>query len=466
MNRIALLAHIGKGNLGDEATLTAVLRNIALRRPGAEIRAFTLNPEDTRERHGVLAYPLRRPRTPASSSGSNRPSTGDEGGAVVADQRLIEIVKRRLKRSPLLLGALRRVRDGALAVPAFFSDLAFLFESSRRLKGTDMLVVVGGGQLGDYFGGAWGFPWTILKWTLLARLRGAEVVFLSVGAGPIGSRLSKTFFRWALTPARYRSFRDEGSRSLVESLGAPTGDPVFPDLVHGLPVDEPERRAFDDVVGGVVVGINPLPFQDSRYWAEADPEVYRRYVEKLATFTDWLIDAGHRVVLFPTQVIADVPVVRDVQARVQRGRRSLAPGSLTCPMVRSLDDLFRVIATTDLVVAGRFHGVVVSLLMSRPVVGLAYNKKTDELMTDVGMGEYVADVDRFDVAWLIDRFERIRDEADAAVDRIETRRAEYRAALDDQYDALFGPAVASLAPTVRPGPVRSDAAAGTPPEFA
>ena len=53
----------------------------------------------------------------------------------------------------------------------------------------------------------------------MARARGAKIAFVSVGAGPISSSLSKLLFRWSLSLASYRSFRDEGSRKLIESLG-------------------------------------------------------------------------------------------------------------------------------------------------------------------------------------------------------------------------------------------------------
>jgi polysaccharide pyruvyl transferase WcaK-like protein len=57
--RIALLNHIGGGNLGDDATVDAVIQNIRARWPKAEICAITMNPADTENRHGVAAYPVR-----------------------------------------------------------------------------------------------------------------------------------------------------------------------------------------------------------------------------------------------------------------------------------------------------------------------------------------------------------------------------------------------------------------------
>src|SRR6266704_5986167 len=58
--RIALLHHTGGGNLGDDGTLQAVLQNIKNRWPDAQIIALSMNPDDTRMRHGIDAFPIRQ----------------------------------------------------------------------------------------------------------------------------------------------------------------------------------------------------------------------------------------------------------------------------------------------------------------------------------------------------------------------------------------------------------------------
>src|SRR5215831_18043778 len=60
--KIGLLDHVGGGNLGDEATLDAVAANIKRRWPNAEIVAFSMNPDDTEARHGIMSHPIRRKR--------------------------------------------------------------------------------------------------------------------------------------------------------------------------------------------------------------------------------------------------------------------------------------------------------------------------------------------------------------------------------------------------------------------
>lgn len=60
--RIAILAHIGMFNLGDELLVASVLQNVRRLQPDADFCIFGMNPEDTSARHGVDSYRLRPPR--------------------------------------------------------------------------------------------------------------------------------------------------------------------------------------------------------------------------------------------------------------------------------------------------------------------------------------------------------------------------------------------------------------------
>ena len=186
-----------------------------------------------------------------------------------------------------------------------------------------------------------------------------------------------------------------------------------------------------------MVGINPLPFHDARYWAEDGPDVYGRYVQTLASFAVHVIEAGHKVLLFPTQVVADPPVIKDLESLIRHSLPIPCDRSLMCPLVSTYDDLLSAIAQTDIVVASRFHGIIISLLMGRPVIGLSYNQKMDELMANMGLGDYVADIGRFDVPWLVSQVERLWANAEDVRCRIEARRSDYRSALENQYSLLL-----------------------------
>ena len=49
-----------------------------------------------------------------------------------------------------------------------------------------MLVVAGGGQLDEEWGGSWGHPYALMKWAVLARVAGAVDSFSKCGRMPYG----------------------------------------------------------------------------------------------------------------------------------------------------------------------------------------------------------------------------------------------------------------------------------------
>lgn len=91
------------------------------------------------------------------------------------------------------------------------SEYRFLAQARDYLRGMDLLLVTGSNQFLDNFGGPWGFPYTLLKWTLLAKKNGTRVAFISVGAGPLSHPLSFFMLKHTLRRADFVSFRDQGS---------------------------------------------------------------------------------------------------------------------------------------------------------------------------------------------------------------------------------------------------------------
>ena len=297
---------------------------------------------------------------------------------------------------------------------------------------------MGSNQLFDYVGGAWAFPYTLFKWSLMAKVSGIKLGFLSVGAGPIDSALSRYFIKSSLSFAEYRSYRDKSSKELIEKIGVSKENHVFPDLAYSLQIDKqavipsvhlPESRS--------VVGINPLPFFDPRYWAESSKEAYESYIEVQASFASWLIQNGYAVRLLPTQLRADPPVIKDIKEIMMRdGVLKVDDGSID-PPVHTFDDLVAQISKTDLMVAARFHGIIISFLMGKPVVGISYYKKTYDLMESMGQSEYVLDIRSLTLQSLIDRFVFLESNSKVVKDIIESRVSECRQALQIQYGLVL-----------------------------
>jgi polysaccharide pyruvyl transferase WcaK-like protein len=221
-------------------------------------------------------------------------------------------VTARLRRVPGLTRLARAARRLAGAPREALAEARFVARSIAALRRVDCLVVGGGGQLSDDFGGTWAFPYLVLKWTVMARLAGRPVLFVSVGAGPLDAPLARRFVRIALRLGAFRSFRDEASRALIATLGVSgvaNADPAW-----ALRVDK-ARDVPRPPAGGLVVGLNPFPYQDARYWPGGDRARYEAYLDALAALGEAVLARGHSLVLFPTQLRSDPRVCSSGRSR-------------------------------------------------------------------------------------------------------------------------------------------------------
>lgn len=414
--KIGLFGPYGCGNLGDASIQQAMIQNIRRYYPDAEIYGFSLNPEDTESRHGIPSFPIGRVGWIDDPKHSNRRA-----------KKIAAWLHKQPNRH------LRKLERWVLRVPV---ELGLVVQSFQNLKGFKLLIVSGGGQLDDYWGGPWSHPYRILRWAILSKLRGTNFIFVSVGAGPLDYKLSRFFIRQALSAASYRSYRDESSKLFMQKCGFNRDDPVFPDLafslkVKDLPCKMPEPGAK------AVVGIGPMSYFDPRNWPESDANIFMAYLSKLASFAEWLIRQGHRLVLITGDIFPDREAIRDFRGILDQRQVTYEDGQVIENLISTVDDLLDSIALTDVVIASRFHGVLLSQLMNRPVLALSYHPKIDALMEEYGQAEYCLSIDEFDLEMLIERFTDLMNNYESIKLAVTSQTAKNRTLLEEQYDLIF-----------------------------
>ncbi len=434
MHRVGLFGHYGLQNLGDEAIIEALIQNLARRWPHARLCGFSMNPADTARRYGIPAFPVRR------VDGQPSPSAGVHGdlAADVPEGSGPRVGRLRdaLKSIPPLRATVKAVRRAVTFPRAAWRELLFLKQSYRALKELDILVVAGSNQFLDNFGGPWAYPYTLLKWSVLARLAGVRVVYVSVGAGPIDSVWSRVMVRAALLLSDYVSFRDAASLALITWAGFRRPALVYPDLAHSLTLEPDPQASPGDSGRPPVVGVNPMPLYDRRYWYITDHGRYERYVARLAAFTSRLIRKGYPVFLFGTQA-RDELVIDDVLACLDEDVRDRVERDRLVRKSRTVPELMAVIRSADIVVATRFHGTVLALHAGRPVLGVCYYRKARDLLHEMGQEEYTLDADTFDLDTLWSRFQLLEVDRLRQAERIQRKDHEYRRFLNEQYDAVL-----------------------------
>jgi len=425
--KVGLLDHMGGGNLGDDATQTAVIENILKRWPDCEICALSMNPTDTQARHNVPSYPLRA-RVWAFG--------GEKPGKQV---NLKSKFKTTIGRFGGIYRGLQLVNYLGLRLPRIlYRELLFLIKSFAIVRSFDLLIISGGGQLMDLWGGPWGFPYTIFKWIILAKLAHIRCIVLNVGAGPLERRLSKYFIGVALSASDYVSFRDKKSFNLIRGIGFNGKAEVFPDCVYGLDAAE---FAQEEKQSTSVVGIAPMAYADPNVYPEHDPAVYHQLIDSLDSLGSWLVHNSYSLKLFCSDIGVDPPAIEDLRSHLMSSCKSPLEDAIAIPSLKSGADLLVNMASMDYVVTCRFHGVVFAHILNKPVIAISHHPKMSTLMNDLGLEEYCIDMHACDADVLTDKLVSLVKNGQAIKKKMAEKLACYREELAEQFDQLFPNAI-------------------------
>jgi polysaccharide pyruvyl transferase WcaK-like protein len=422
---IGLLDHMGYGNLGDAATQEALIAHIRLRLPESQIVGFSLNPADTEQRHGVPSYSITNWH-PGLDRQTMAAGTATSGST-------IPTLKSFLKRIPILSPLLRSVQNLA-------REVKHLARSYGRVRALDCLIIAGGGQFGELWRGPWSHPYNIFKFSLLARLARTRLLVVNVGAGPLKSRMGKAFIKWSVEMADYVSFRDVESQALVDCLNVRRKTTVCPDSAYALDVSRYTRPDMPNVRRQLVVGINPIGFCDPRIWPRQNQALYSRYLDCLAEFLVWLSGEGYVPKIYSPEASVDTYAIEDLKDRLRTRLPASDLAELFVPPTETLGSLLTEMAGFDFVVTSKFHGVIFSHLLAKPVVAISYDLKIDHLMQAVGDSQYCLNIESFDSASLRLAFSELVENGSAL--KIKYRQTvEVRAnSLNRQFDDLFSSA--------------------------
>jgi polysaccharide pyruvyl transferase WcaK-like protein len=419
---IGLLDHMGYGNLGDAATQDALIANIKKRVPGVEFVGFSLNPDDTQERHQIRCYPIKRWHPGLMKTAQSGAGTGSD---------------RRPWSVKALIGRMPVVGTVARGGSQLLQEITHIVRSFKVVRALDVLIVSGGGQLGDLWRGPWQHPYNVLKFALLARLTNRKLIFVNVGAGPLRHPLSRLFVKSAVRMGHYVSFRDVESQALVQSLGVKSPTRVFPDSVYAL--DIPAPAAQRPRGSRPLVGLNPIGYADPRIWPRPDAAVYSRYLDKLTAFSLWLLAQGYDLRVFSAERSVDEHAIEDLKGRLARSLSPQAIDVIVGAPSKRVSDLVAEMSTFDFVVTSKFHGVVFSHMLGKPVLALSYHNKIDDLMRAAGHTEYCLGVEDFELGQLQQLFLSLVENGDGMKRGFQQLVAARADELRQQFDELCRP---------------------------
>jgi polysaccharide pyruvyl transferase WcaK-like protein len=301
----------------------------------------------------------------------------------------------------------------------------------------DRFIVVGTGAVDDSaVHRPWHAPYELYKWSKTAKLGGAQVIFLSVGVGPILNGISKFLMLRALKQADYRSYREIASFNYLHGVGFDTSrDLLYPDLVFSLPLEPlpPSSRAPTRID---VVGLGLITYYGWRHDPTIGESVYQEYFSKIKRFAAWLLQQGYRIrILYGDST--DMRPVQELVDFIKRNDEADWQDRLSVGKITNVNELFEQIVQTDLVVASRFHNVLCALMLERLVISLGYHEKNTNLMAEMGLENYCQHIEQFTFEKLVEQFRCYTREKGQAVLHIRSRNEQYRMSLDEQYRTIL-----------------------------
>lgn len=397
LNSIAFLTPYDGGNFGDAAIQDALISNFRKLIPDVQIYGITLAPTKTSAKHKITCYPLAvvgRPHyypdltNALAESSPVTPSLSLEPARSSAKFRLRRIL-RNLPLAKSVVNSLREARH--------------IFKSYFFLRKIGVLAVAGGGQLDEEWGGAWGHPYALYKWTLLAKLAGCDIVFLSVGACSMESKLSKFFLKRSLSRATYRSYRDAGSQSLALALTPHAEGKIVPDIAFSLAINKKTQSLKQNMQ----VGIGPIAFAHPDLWPSGNVALHETYLNQLALFIRDLLQKGISITLFSSSS-PDEKIFQGLHDRVVQDLPSELSMSLSIKEVDNHVDLLALLGSFNFVVASRLHALLLSFLLGKPCVALCYDRKVTALMNDMGQAAYCLDIRSFRSSELVASFKKLQ----------------------------------------------------------
>jgi polysaccharide pyruvyl transferase WcaK-like protein len=389
--RVGIFGKVGAGNIGNDASMEAVLGYLSSYQPDAIVDAMCTGPDTVRSRYGLDAIHL---------FWHNK--FGPESG----------------------------IAAGALKVAGIGVDA---IRTARWTRRHDVVLMPGSGSLEASLPMLpRGFPYAMFLLAASGRLFKTKVAMVSVGAGAVNQPVTRWLFNSAARLAFYRSYREPGAREAMRKRGVDVSrDNVFPDLAFALPA--PPRAAVDEQT--VAVGV--MAYYGTNDERSQAAEIYARYVDAMKQFVRWLVDNGRKVVLIVGDANgSDGDVVQEILADVRASRPDLDPSAVVTPALTSYSDVLRALLPVGSVVAIRYHNVLAALQLAKPTIAISYSPKHDVLVAEMGLPEFCMAVNALDASELSKLFTELESRSAELRQTLEEHNAEKARLIGDLFAEL------------------------------
>jgi polysaccharide pyruvyl transferase CsaB len=328
--RVCILGVYGKGNLGDEAILRAVIEDITKRFSRAKVVVFCSNPDVVSKCHGVTAVS----RTPFSG---------------------------------------------------FFTKLRAVYHANAFVLGGGTMLCDDLTWVDDISSST-----ATMIWPMIASACGVPIMVYGQGLGPADHRITQFVIKLLKTISDVITLRDKQSVTIGSKIGGKgssfirTCDPVITAACF-----EPKwiRSQVELTVTDYIQSTRPYTLiclrRPTRGPIKSWATFYNAFAKAAALFYQKI---GSKLVLFPIQISDRYPDDREALFVVREAmlREGIDKDALIDRNWNTMEEAVAILQGADLVIASRLHALLLAARAGVSVVGIAYEDKVEGCLEMIG----------------------------------------------------------------------------------
>jgi len=237
---------------------------------------------------------------------------------------------------------------------------------------------------------------------LFGVLLAKPVYLYAQSIGPFAWSVQAWLVRKAISKVRLVETREDVSRKLLDSWRLTTPVHAAADAAFLLSARAPGSDL--EIAGD---GLNQIVGMTVRKWFR-EREDQERYERTMAAFVDWLADERRSRTVFLPQVTFvegnddDREAARDVVSLMVHQNSVRIIGDELSP-----EEIKWLCGRVDIFVGTRMHSNIFALSLGIPTLAISYQHKTEGIMADLGLAEFVVPITGIRLAHLKDAFDRL-----------------------------------------------------------
>lgn len=251
---------------------------------------------------------------------------------------------------------------------------------------------------------------SVVSIPILANQIGIPYMLYAIGVGPLHSDLSKMIVRDIVDRASICTVRDRGSKRLLQKIGSsPDHVQVTADPAFGIdPISTPQVKSILVTEFGSDL-VHPLLGVALRSWNFRIPE--EEWLQEIIAGCDQYLDHTDGTILFIPfhnhEILqsSDRSISLLVKERMRNRDRAFVLASNYRPR-----EICGVIGNCDYVLGMRLHSLIFASKMCVPFVGLSYDPKVTNFIEEIGFDSHSFDIRRIKGEQLANRLLDLHEE--------------------------------------------------------